>query len=184
MTHSRLLARTALLFCVLSAHASAQDPVSAQDASAEPVTMSLEGLHEVTAAHILGTAELLDEEMYAYRPTEDVRTAGQLLAHIANAQYSFCSAAAGEDRPTQENVEEAATTKADIIAALRDSFDYCAAVYDGMTDAEGAEVRSVFGRDMAASGALAFNSMHNYEHYGNLVTYMRLNGIVPPSSQP
>lgn len=152
------------------------------DGSSKAVTMSLKGLHDVTATNIMKTAEMLDEDMYAYQPSADVRTAGQILAHVASAQFGFCSAAAGEENSSQENYQETATTKADIIAALKAGFEYCAGVYEGMTDAEGAELRSFFGREMAASAILAFNSAHNYEHYGNLVTYMRLNGIVPPSS--
>ena len=52
-----------------------------------------------------------------------------------------------------------------------------------MSDADGSEMRNLFGNEMAASAVLAFGATHNYEHYGNLVTYMRLNGIVPPSSR-
>lgn len=150
--------------------------------AATDVTASLKGLHDITSANLLKTAEMLDEEVYAYRPTEDVRTAGQILAHVANAQYFFCATAAGEESPNQENLEETATTKEDIVDALAAAFEYCAGVYDAMDDAEGAVIRPMFGREMAGSAILAFNSAHNYEHYGNLVTYMRMNGIVPPSS--
>lgn len=153
----------------------------------EPSTVvmkSMKGLHGITANNLMKTAEMLSDEMYAYRPTDDVRTAGQLLAHVANAQYMFCSIAAGEESPSKVNLEETATAKADIVAALKSASEYCAGVYDRMTDVQGAEMRSLFGRmEMAASAVLAFNSAHNYEHYGNLVTYMRINGIVPPSSQ-
>ena len=155
----------------------------AQDAPAEPVTASLAGLHQITATNLSATAERLDEAMYAYRPTDDVRTAGQILAHVANAQYMFCSSAAGEANPNEANFEETATTKAEIVAALDAALAYCSDVYGAMTDAEGAAMRTFFGNEMAASAILAFNSTHNYEHYGNLVTYMRMNGIVPPSSQ-
>lgn len=158
-------------------------PVLAQEAPAEPVTASLAGLHQITATNLTATAVMLDEAMYAYRPTEEVRTAGQILAHVANAQYMFCSTAAGEASPNEANLEETATTKAEIVEALDAAFAYCAGVYDAMTDAEGAAMRTFFGNEMAASAILAFNSTHNYEHYGNLVTYMRMNGIVPPSSQ-
>ena len=146
------------------------------------VTASLKGLHDVTVANIMKTAEMLDEDMYAYRPTDEVRTTGQILAHVANAQYLFCSSAVGEDNPNQENFEETATTKEEIVAALQAAFDYCSGVYAGMSDAAGAEMQDFFGNKMAGSAILAFNSAHNYEHYGNLVTYMRINGIVPPSS--
>ena len=163
--------------CLLSGAALAQDMADS------PVMSSLKGLHSMTSGNLMATAEMLDEEMYAYRPTDDVRTAGGMLAHIANAQYAFCSAAAGEDNPNAENFEETATTKDDVIAALGAATAYCDGVYDALTDAQGAEMQTVFGREMAASAILAFNTTHNYEHYGNLVTYMRMNGLVPPSSQ-
>lgn len=182
MTASRTIA--ALFVCLLPGSVLAQgmgeDP---GDAPPSPVTASLAALHQITAANIMATAEMLDDDMYAFQPTEEVRTTGRMLAHVANAQYAFCSSAAGEDSPNGENLEETATTKAEIVAALEAAFAYCAGVYDAMTDAQGAELQNLFGNEMAASAILAFNSAHNYEHYGNLVTYMRLNGIVPPSSQ-
>ena len=146
------------------------------------VVQSLEGLFDITTRNIKATAEMLDEELFSYRPTEEVRSMGEILAHVANAQYLFCSAVAGEDSPNSQNFEETATTKAQINAALEGAFAYCSGVYDGLTDAEGAEMVPFFGNPMAKSAVLAFNSAHNYEHYGNLVTYMRLNGITPPSS--
>ncbi len=152
---------------------------NAQD---QPVTGSLKGLHDITANNILKAAEMLDESIYSFKPTEDVRTAGQILAHVANAQFAFCSTVAGEESPAKENYEETATTKPQIVAALKMAFDYCSGVYGGMTDASGAEIKNLFGMEMAASAIMAFNSAHNYEHYGNLVTYMRIKGVVPPSS--
>lgn len=153
--------------------------LSAQDG---PVTASLKGLHDVTQENILATAKMLDEELYEFRPTEEVRSMGEILAHIAGAQFFFCSSAAAEDSPNAENYEETRTTKAEIIEALEAGFGYCTEVYGKMTDAMGSEMVTFFGNEMAASAVLAFNSAHNYEHYGNLVTYMRLNGITPPSS--
>jgi uncharacterized damage-inducible protein DinB len=179
MTPPRALA--AFLICLLPATALAQ--VEAAAAPESPVTTSLAAIHGMMSGNILATAEMLDDEMYAYQPTDDVRTTGQMLAHIAGAQYAFCSAAAGEENPNTENLEETATTKAELVPALEAAFAYCQGVYDAMTDEEGATLRSFFGNQMAASAILAFNTTHNYEHYGNLVTYMRMNGIVPPSSQ-
>ena len=152
------------------------------DAPENPVTSSLKGLHDITAGYVLQAAEMLDDEMYAYRPTDEVRTTGQILAHIVGAQYMFCSVAAGEENPSQTNYEQEATTKSDIVAAVRASLDYCEGVYANMTDEEGASIRNLFGTPMAASAILAFNSSHNFEHYGNIATYMRINGLVPPSS--
>jgi uncharacterized damage-inducible protein DinB len=154
-------------------------PVAVQG---QTVTESLQGLYGITKTNIMETARILDEDLYAYRPTDEVRSAGEILAHVADAQYTFCSAAAGEDSPQSESLEETRTTKAGIIDALKSAFAYCDGVYAGMTDEEGARTLQFMGPSTAL-GVLAFNSGHNYEHYGNLVTYMRLNGIVPPSSR-
>ena len=168
-----------LLASALALSLSCPLALSAQDG---PVVQSLKGLNDITTTNIKATAEMLDEDLFSFRPTEEVRSVGQILAHIAFAQYAFCSAAAGQDNPNSENFEESATTKAQINAALEAGFAYCTEVYAGMTDAEGGDMVEFFGNPMAKFGVLAFNSAHNYEHYGNLVTYMRLNGITPPSS--
>lgn len=156
--------------------------LSAQE---RPVMTSLKGVHELPKTFILQTAELLSQELYGFRPTDDVRTAGQILAHIADAQYLFCSGAAGEANPNSEMFEQTLTAKADIVSALRGAFTYCDGVYDGMTDAEGAETVTIseIQMSMAAAAVLSMNTAHNYEHYGNLVTYMRINGLTPPSTQ-
>lgn len=153
-----------------------------QAASAQTVTSSLLGLFEITKDNIMASAEMLDEDLYAFRPTDEVRSMGELFAHIANAQYSFCSAAAGESSPATENFEQTRTSKASIIEALEMGFGYCEGVFSRMTDDTGGRTLTFFGSPNTAFGVLAFNSAHNYEHYGNLVTYMRLNGITPPSS--
>ena len=155
--------------------------VAAQNAD-RAVTTSLESLYGITKRFVSATAELVPENLYAFRPTEEVRTMGQILAHVANAQYLFCSAAAGETSPQQEDYEQTRTTKARIIDALNSAFAYCDGVYARTSDRSGATMRESFLGPMTAAGLLAFNSAHNYEHYGNLVTYMRINGITPPSS--
>ena len=159
----------------------------AQEAEKSAQIASLKAIHDITADFVLATAEMMDEDMYAYRPTVSVRTAGQQLAHIANAQFGICSAAAGEQSPAEGNYEEIATTREEIHAAVKASFDYCEKVYNEMTEERLAEVMPFFGgerrQDMTVSAILSFNATHTYEHYGNLTTYLRMNGMVPPSSQ-
>jgi uncharacterized damage-inducible protein DinB len=130
------------------------------------------------------SAEKVPENLYSYKPTDDVRSFGQLVGHVADAQYSFCSAVAGEKSPATGSIEKTKTAKADLVQALKDAFAYCDKVYNSMNDTNGNQMLKFFGRDSSALGVLAFNNMHNYEHYGNMVTYMRLNKIVPPSSEP
>lgn len=151
-------------------------------ASGQSVAESLTGLYNVTKTNVVASAEMLDEALYSFRPTDEVRSMRELFAHIANAQYSFCSAAAGEQSPATENFEQTRTSKAQILEALEMGFSYCDEVYANMTDEAGARSVNFFTGPNTAFGVLAFNAAHNYEHYGNLVTYMRLNGITPPSS--
>ena len=151
-------------------------------ASGQTVTSTLEGLFDRTKSYIMASAQMLDEDMYAFRPVVEVRSLGEIFAHIAGAQYSFCSAASGESSPNSENFEETRNTKAQILDALEGGFAYCDRVFSQTTDGDGAKSVSFFTGPNTVFGVLAFNSAHNYEHYGNLVTYMRLNGITPPSS--
>jgi uncharacterized damage-inducible protein DinB len=80
-------------------------------------------------------------------------------------------------------IEKSKTSKADIIAALKEAFAYCDQAYNGLTDAQASEVVKFFGHNAAKITILDFNSAHNMEHYGNMVTYLRIKGLVPPSSQ-
>ncbi len=148
-----------------------------------PLVQSLKGVFDITKTNIMATAEILDDELYRYRPTDEVRSAGEILAHIADGQFSFCGSAAGEAGASRENFEQTRTHKAEIIDALEQGFAYCERVFARTTDAVAAAPADFFGDPNTVAGILAFNSAHNYEHYGNLVTYMRINGIVPPSSR-
>ena len=133
-------------------------------------------------AWIERAAEKMPEEEYAFKPDPAVRSFGEILGHIADANHTFCSAALGEKDP-MPGIEKTKTTKAELTAALRDAFAYCNRAYDALTDAGVNETVKAFGQERNKLGVLWFNASHNLEHYGNLVVYMRLKGIVPPSSE-
>ena len=128
------------------------------------------------------SAEKMPEENYNFKPTDPVRSYGQIVGHVADAQYNFCSLALGEKNPGLK-IEQTKTTKADLVAALKDAVAYCDKAYDSMTDASGSQTVKLFDMDMPKFGVLNINNMHDMEHYGNLVTYMRLKNIVPPTSE-
>lgn len=132
---------------------------------------------------ILRSAEKMPEENYSFKPTEAVRSFGQILGHIADAQYLFCSSVIGEKNPAP-NIEKTKTSKADLSAALTEAFAYCDKAYAGITDANGGQTVKFFGQDVPKMGVLNVNSLHTIEHYGNLITYLRLKNIVPPTSEP
>jgi len=164
----------ALCVCVIGA----QGP-----ATQNPVAAGQKMLYTMAKNNIVRSAEKMPEENYAFKPTPEVRSFGQLLGHVADAQYMFCSAVLGKTPPAP-GVEKSKTTKADLVQALKDAFAFCDPAYDGMTDAQASALVKFFGGDQAKVTVLAFNTAHNNEHYGNIVTYLRLKGLVPPSSEP
>jgi uncharacterized damage-inducible protein DinB len=133
--------------------------------------------------NVVRAAEKMPEENYSFKPVPEVRSFGQLIGHIADAQFMICGAAKPEKR-SPAGIEKSKTSKADLVAALKESVAYCDAVYAATTDASAAEKVSMFGRERSRLGALAMNVSHSNEHYGNIVTYMRMKGLVPPSSEP
>jgi uncharacterized damage-inducible protein DinB len=139
-------------------------------------------LWEQPTEYITTVAEELPESTYAYRPTPEVRTLGQMIGHVAGAQNLLCAAALGEPARAEDEVERTRTTKAGLVAALKASTKYCARAY-AQTDRAAEQMTKVFGQDRTRLYALGLNANHNAEHYGSLVTYLRLNGIVPPSSR-
>jgi len=158
-------------------------PAAVASAQDNPLSAWTKGAYGMVQGILLRTVEKVPEENYSFKPTEAVRSFGQIVGHVADSQYAFCSIALAEKNPAPK-VEETKTSKADLIAALKAAFAYCDKAYDGMTDASGAQTVKLFGKDTPKLSVLTVNQMHNLEHYGNLVTYMRLKNIVPPTSEP
>jgi uncharacterized damage-inducible protein DinB len=134
-----------------------------------------------TKRNILQSADKIPDELWSFRPSPDVRTVAQMFAHIADGQYEFCGMAE-EGKVVDKGIEKSATTKPAILAALKEAFAYCDAAYAKMTDTTAVEMVPFFNRQVPRIFAMDFNLVHTTEHYGNLVTYMRINKIVPPSS--
>jgi uncharacterized damage-inducible protein DinB len=154
----------------------------AQTGGSNPLVASSKVFYSNAKQDILRSAEKVPEDKYAFKPVDTVRSYGQVLAHVADGQYEFCGAAAGNH--DEKGFEKSAKTKAEIVAALKTAFAYCDAIYAGMTDAKAKEMIPAFGgMKITRLSMLDFNVSHTMEHYGNLVTYMRIQGIVPPSSE-
>jgi uncharacterized damage-inducible protein DinB len=159
--------------------------VSAAEAQ-NPVSDSLRGSWNGTKRNIKESAEQMPEEHYGFKPVDGVRTFGAILAHVAGASYVFCSAAKGEKSPfTEDHFETTATTKAAIVKATNDAIAYCDEAFTALTDATaGQMVASPFGSgQVPRANPLIGQIGHDNEHYGNLVTYFRIKGMVPPSSK-
>jgi hypothetical protein len=150
-------------------------------AQSSPLTAELKRFYEGSRNNIMRSAEKVPESGYSFKPTQGVRTFGENIAHAAEYEVMICSAAKGESQP---NPAAGKTSKADLIAALKTAAEYCDSVYASFTDAQFTDPVKLFGRDFTKLGALYFNVIHNNEDYGTIVPYMRIQGIVPPSSEP
>jgi len=171
-----MLRHSLVILCTAAA------PVLAQ-APANPNVDNARVLWESVRDYITEAANEVPESMYSFRPTPEVRTFGQLIGHLAGTHHVFCATALGDKVPDEDAVEKTATTKAALVAALKASNDYCARAYK-LTDATAAGMIELFGQKRSRVYALLENAAHDNEHYGNIVTYMRINKMVPPSSKP
>jgi uncharacterized damage-inducible protein DinB len=162
--------------------------VTATSAAAQnPVSDTLRSSWNAVKRNISKSAEQMPEENYGFKPTPEVRSFGEILAHVAGASYMFCASAKGEKSPFAEDAFlTTATTKAQIVKVTNDAIAYCDGAFAAVTDASaGAMVAAPFGSaKVPRANPLVGQIGHDNEHYGNLVTYFRLKGMVPPSSQP
>ncbi|HEX7979023.1 MAG TPA: DinB family protein [Gemmatimonadaceae bacterium] len=159
-------------------------PALAQKApAADPAVAAIRSQWEAQAAYLLRAAEQMPEADYAFKPVATVRSFGQLIGHVAGAQNAMCAMALGEPEKSEDEIEKSTTAKAQLVAALRASSEYCRRAY-AQTDAAAIAEATVYGEKQTRIAALALNATHDAEHYGNVVTYLRIKGMVPPSSQP
>ena len=140
---------------------------------------------------VMRSAEKAGDDVYGFKPTPEVRSFAGVLGHIADANKLLCGIAAGrtdvdavmKDLPALQ-VHEKKTAKPDLLAALKESRAFCESELATLTDANGRETVKWFGnQQMPKLSMFSLATSHAWEHYGNLVTYMRLKGIVPPSSE-
>ena len=154
---------------------------------AAPATAAAQGipamapLYEMAKGWLVKSAEMMPDSNYGYKPTPIVRSYGQLIGHVANANYVMCATAKGEKNPNTQDFEKT-TEKAGLVQALKDALAYCDPLYK-MADADLSGPAEMFGIKMTRLGFAFLNVTHDNEHYGNVVTYLRMKGLVPPSSQ-
>jgi uncharacterized damage-inducible protein DinB len=148
-----------------------------------PLSAHTKFTYGVMKKMLVRSAELMPEEQYGFKPTDVVRSFGQIVGHVADAHYYHCSAVLGEKNPSLK-IEQTKSTKADLIAALKEALAYCDRAYDGLTDATATQIVKLTGYEMPKLGVLNINQIHAGLHYGNFVTYLRMKNIVPPTSEP
>jgi uncharacterized damage-inducible protein DinB len=182
-----MLGRSILLLCLtavpVSAGAQTTDAGYWEALSPSMATMA-KVMHASIRRNLAEAAESMPAADYAFKPTPQVRSFGEVIGHVINANFLFCSQAKGEKSPGTQNYERA-TDKAVLVKALNDALAYCDETYSGTTDANFNTLVTVAGPKPSQAGrgsVLMFNTTHNNEHYGNIVVYLRLKGLVPPST--
>jgi uncharacterized damage-inducible protein DinB len=160
-------------------------PLFAQEmmpAAGPDAVATLKANFDYVKGYIVDSAAEMPEADYAFKPTPEVRSFGQIIGHVADSNYMVCSIVLGKESPSK-GVEKNVTSKADLEKALKASYDYCEAAFSMPDKAIGMKLK-LFGHENTRLGALVLELTHNWEHYGNLVTYLRIKGLVPPSSRP
>jgi uncharacterized damage-inducible protein DinB len=147
-----------------------------------PLSSDVKNFYNGIKGTLTKAADEMSEADYSFKASPPERTYGAIVGHIADVQLALCGNANGEQKTG--DAEKTKTTKADLVAALKASFDYCDGVYNGLTDADAATKVTMFGPNKATKLAvLNFNIAHDNEMYGQMVVYLRIKGLVPPSSQ-
>ena len=145
-------------------------------AAPNPLTMTLSIFRSNMQDKIMKSADAMPESKYSYRPTKEVRSFGEILNHVGDISYILCSNVKGEATP---GTAAAKGSKAEIKAYLKGAFDYCDGVYSGFTDAHLNDPADFFGAKTNKMFVLTQVGNHDALHYGNLATYLRLNGLEP-----
>lgn len=131
--------------------------------------------------YVIRAAEKMPEDGYAFKPTPEIRSFGQLIGHVADDQYTFCGVVKHQRKLT--DFEKNPPAKSEMVTALKAAFAYSDSAYSLLMDAWANEPIQFLGRERPKLNVLTFNTEHAWEHYGNIVVYLRLKGLVPPSSE-
>ena len=158
----RILLITGCLLATAGSALGQATPAKAPDASTEVRN----GFNEVNG-WVMKAAETVPADKYNYKPVDTVRTFGQLIAHITDSYNYFCANAAGTKTEWSEAVEKGGTDKDTLLPKLKEAVGRCNTAYS----AGNAQFRPLF-----------INVGHTSLHYGNIITYMRMMGLKPPSS--
>lgn len=183
------MARPLLLAVALLCLSSSATAQTSDGGFGEALSLSMAAsantMHATIRRNLLEAAERMPPGDYAFKPTPDVRSFAQLIGHVINANFFFCSQARGERPPSASNYEQTAD-KAALVKALGEALAYCDETHRATTDGNFTQTVRVPGPGDGVQTTrglvLMFNTTHNNEHYGNVVVYLRLKGHVPPST--
>jgi hypothetical protein len=165
----------ALIFCALSPALFAQKK--------NPVTTVIKEILPRQAKNLQGAVETMPPDKFAYKPTQPQMTFGHLVAHMVESNYYLCAKASDIAQPKPETLSE--TDKNSLVAALKASFDFCTTNLAKVDDSKlGDTIHAYGGREVPRAWALIALTNDWADHYAAASTYLRLNGLLPPTAQP
>lgn len=178
----RTAAATVALACLAAPSIVAQQgaPAPAEKGSVSSLIAEAVAGYTQMKTILLATADKMPAENYSFKATPDIRTFGEMLLHVAQAQTAICGSISGT--PMARTPQPAATSKDEVIAALKKSFDACDAANASVTEANALEVSGSGFMRGSKLGNIQKNVAHDNEMYGQMVIYLRMKGIVPPST--
>jgi uncharacterized damage-inducible protein DinB len=158
----------------------AQPPGGAQRVT---VVARLQQQYSQAKTNLTQSADKMTDEASTFKPSPDVRTFAGVFAHVAQFHYNYCSQFKGTANPNQENLEQTKTTRADAIKALADSFAYCDDAFSSLTDETPTQFVPGRGGEQSKVVPLMNLIAHDNEEYGIAAIYLRMKGLVPPSTE-
>ena len=185
---ARTLASASLMLMLTASSLAAQSPAPARPRPPQTYPAFLQAQYASLKRYIIGSAEKMPAEHFSFRPAPEVMTYAGLLGHVIDVQYSFCNAVKGGANPAAGKALDTLTDKAALVPAVKEAFAYCDDAFAALTNENALEMLTMGTvpnqRQVARANQLTMVIAHGNEHYGNLVTYMRIHGVVPPSSTP
>src|SRR5688572_6098972 len=185
---ARTLTSASLMLILTASYLAAQSPAPAQPRPPQTYPAFLQAQYASIKRYIIASAEKMPAEHFAFKPAPEVMTYAGLLGHIIDVQYSYCNAVKGGANPANGKALDKLTDKAALMPAVKEAFAYCDDAFAALTNANALEMLTMGTgpnqRQVARANQLTMVIAHGNEHYGNLVTYMRMHGVVPPSSTP
>ena len=145
------------------------------------LSASVKTVYGMVRNNIVKSAEKMPDDQYGFKPTDAVRSFGQLVGHLADANNGMCAASLGVTNPNP-GIEKSKTTKADLVSALKAAMELCDKAYD-ITEEQATQKIKFRNGERLRVGHLHYNAFHSNLHYGNLTTYLRLKNMVPPSTE-
>ena len=170
----------AILAFVMAAIAGPQAPPAGQTFT---LAATLIRSYQNVQRNVLEAAEKMPEDSYAFRPTPEIRPFGQLIAHTALAQFGNCAALKGVEPPHKDDKEDAPRSKAQLIALFKESTEYCDPAITPLKDDDLPALVKVNTNQAAKGVLLGGLATHGNEMYGTMSVYLRLKGIVPPTTE-